>query len=336
MVTHRRSRKASHFLCPSASPLIRDPAVPAQPRQVPLVALSGIAFGLWAWLWERTPSPGGVQNMFGGPCVPPGGYPFRGDHSLAYACTCAWTRRLTRSCWETAALFPCRPVSRGDERWKPMASSRPCDLQQWSWANLRGGTIHSLFDKAYAYSIRHMYGKEGKRTDYTPYSCMKIILSNPPGQGDYHGCPFRHCDPELLKQKLQSYKVSQAGISQIMELVKGMHYQLACQKFFELSHNIEDAGFSLNHPNQYFVERPEAADGGEGGKEGGGRPLGRAECPSAQDPRRTAGQTWQPHAGQTLANNRASSGPKSQRTWTLCFRMTDRAPASLRHRRPFV
>lgn len=43
------------------------------------------------------------------------------------------------------------------------------------------------FDKAYAYSVRHMFGKEGKRTDYTPYSCMKVILSNPPSQGDYHG-----------------------------------------------------------------------------------------------------------------------------------------------------
>lgn len=43
------------------------------------------------------------------------------------------------------------------------------------------------FDKAYAYSIRHMFGKEGKRADYTPYSCMKVILSNAPGQGDHHG-----------------------------------------------------------------------------------------------------------------------------------------------------
>ncbi|KTG43925.1 hypothetical protein cypCar_00004004 [Cyprinus carpio] len=94
------------------------------------------------------------------------------------------------------------------------------------------------FDKAYAYSVRHMFGKEGKRTDYTPYSCMKVILSNPPSQGDYHGCPFRHSDPELLKQKLQNYKVSPSGINQILELVKGMHYQLACQKYFELTHNV--------------------------------------------------------------------------------------------------
>ncbi|KAL2083228.1 hypothetical protein ACEWY4_021001 [Coilia grayii] len=118
------------------------------------------------------------------------------------------------------------------------------------------------FDKQYAYNVRHMFGKEGKRTDYTPFSCMKVILSNPPSQGDYHGCPFRHSDPELLKQKLQSYKLSPSGISQILDLVKGMHYQLACQKYFEMTHGIEDAGFSLNHPNQYFIESQKLLGGG--------------------------------------------------------------------------
>ncbi|XP_071663037.1 DNA primase large subunit isoform X2 [Patagioenas fasciata] len=118
------------------------------------------------------------------------------------------------------------------------------------------------FDKGYAYSIRHNYGKEGKRTDYTPYSCMKIIMSNPPSQGDYHGCPFRHSDPELLKQKLQSYKIPPSGITQILDLVKGMHYQLACQKYFELTHDVDDIGFSLNHPNQYFTESQKLLSGG--------------------------------------------------------------------------
>ncbi|NXA40035.1 PRI2 primase, partial [Eudromia elegans] len=135
-------------------------------------------------------------------------------------------------------------------------------LEFWKKEFIRGKVDADKFDKGYAYSIRHSYGKEGKRTDYTPYSCMKIIMSNPPSQGDYHGCPFRHCDPELLKQKLQLYKVPLSGINQILELVKGMHYQLACQKYFEFTHDIEDIGFSLNHPNQYFAESQRLLSGG--------------------------------------------------------------------------
>ncbi|XP_061816847.1 DNA primase large subunit [Nerophis lumbriciformis] len=136
-------------------------------------------------------------------------------------------------------------------------------LQFWRSEFTRGKVDADKFDKAYAYSIRHMFGKEGKRTDYTPYSCMKVILSNAPSQGDHHGCPFRHSDHELLKQKLQSYKVSPSGINQILELVKGMHYQLACQKYFELTHNVEDVNFSLSHPNQYFVESQKVLGGGK-------------------------------------------------------------------------
>uniref|UniRef100_A0AAZ3PVA2 DNA primase subunit 2 n=1 Tax=Oncorhynchus tshawytscha TaxID=74940 RepID=A0AAZ3PVA2_ONCTS len=116
-------------------------------------------------------------------------------------------------------------------------------LQFWRSEFVKGKVDAAKFDKAYAYSICHMFGKEGKRTDYTPYSCMKVILSNPPSQGDH--------DPELLKQKLWSYKVSPSGISQILEFRGNA---LTCQKYSELSHSIEDSGLSLNHPNQYCME----------------------------------------------------------------------------------
>ncbi|CAH2248790.1 DNA primase large subunit [Pelobates cultripes] len=134
-------------------------------------------------------------------------------------------------------------------------------LQFWKMEFIKGKVDSEKFDKVYAYSIRHNYGREGKRTDYTPYSCMKIIMSNPPGHEDSHGCPFKHSDPELLRQKLQSYKVPTSGINQILDLVKGMHYQLACQKYFELTHNIDDCGFSLSHPNQYFAESQQLLTG---------------------------------------------------------------------------
>ncbi len=62
-----------------------------------------------------------------------------------------------------------------------------CPLPQTHVLFLSRLCLALQFDKAYAYSVRHMFGKEGKRTDYTPYSCMKVILSNPPSQGDYHG-----------------------------------------------------------------------------------------------------------------------------------------------------
>ncbi|XP_069345163.1 DNA primase large subunit-like [Eulemur rufifrons] len=137
------------------------------------------------------------------------------------------------------------------------------EMQRKGLMILRGTSEVEWFDKGYSYNIRHSFGKEGKRTDYTPFSCLKIILTNPPSQGDYHGCPFRHSDPELLKQKLQSYKISPGGISQILDLVKGTHYHIACQKYFEMTHNVDDCGFSLNHPNQFFYESQRILNGGK-------------------------------------------------------------------------
>jgi DNA primase large subunit len=53
------------------------------------------------------------------------------------------------------------------------------------------GQARDAFQKSYSYSFRHMYGKEGSRKDYTPFSCMKIIMGAAPEAGAYHGCPYR-------------------------------------------------------------------------------------------------------------------------------------------------
>nr|KAF6462845.1 DNA primase subunit 2 [Molossus molossus] len=67
-------------------------------------------------------------------------------------------------------------------------------LQFWKQEFIRGKMDPDKFDKGYSYNIRHSFGKEGKRTDYTPFSCLKIILNNPPGQGDYHDFGFSKRD----------------------------------------------------------------------------------------------------------------------------------------------
>lgn len=55
-----------------------------------------------------------------------------------------------------------------------------------------------------------MYGQEGRRADYTPYSCMKVIMSNV-GPGDHHGCPFKHSDQQNLRAKLVEAQVPSNG-----------------------------------------------------------------------------------------------------------------------------
>uniref|UniRef100_A0A0E0AIL6 DNA primase large subunit C-terminal domain-containing protein n=1 Tax=Oryza glumipatula TaxID=40148 RepID=A0A0E0AIL6_9ORYZ len=108
------------------------------------------------------------------------------------------------------------------------------------------------FDKEYAYSIRHNYGKEGKRTDYTPYSCQKIISATP-GVGDHHGCPYRHFGEDNLRAALNKMGISGHPLEEIMDKVKNRHYQLACTMTFEAEHGVScDTG--INHPNQYFSE----------------------------------------------------------------------------------
>ncbi|KAK6922432.1 DNA primase large subunit, eukaryotic/archaeal [Dillenia turbinata] len=112
------------------------------------------------------------------------------------------------------------------------------------------------FDKEYAYSIRHNYGKEGKRTDYTPYSCQKIISSTP-GVGDHHGCPYRHFSEENLRAALYKMGVSSRAMEDIMDKVRNRHYQLACTLTFEAVHSSScDAG--INHPNQYYIDSQKA------------------------------------------------------------------------------
>jgi len=139
------------------------------------------------------------------------------------------------------------------------------------------------FDKRYAYSIRFNYGREGRRADYTPYSCVKIITT-PVDAGDCAGCPYKTLAPAALAAALSKAHVPPAAAAAAAAKAAAGHFQLACAAAWEGAHpghELESAGVS--HPNQYYDEsrRARAADaegaaaaaGGmgvvEGGKGGG-------------------------------------------------------------------
>lgn len=52
-------------------------------------------------------------------------------------------------------------------------------LAFWRTEFAKGGMPEDKFKKEHLYNIRHSFGKEGKRVNYTPPSCMSVINSNP-------------------------------------------------------------------------------------------------------------------------------------------------------------
>lgn len=131
------------------------------------------------------------------------------------------------------------------------------------------------FEKEHRYTFRHMYGLEGKRTNYTAYGCNKLISSQP-NKDDHFGCPFKLFDKNNLI-KIFRYKKGMGNndVNAIMEFYDKQHYQLACRKYFEIQHrskfisnknenknihndkdflatSIVDIESTWSHPNEYF------------------------------------------------------------------------------------
>ena len=85
------------------------------------------------------------------------------------------------------------------------------------------------FEQEHVYNIRFNYGQEGKRANYTPYGCAKIIAQGstdqPPDQ--VHGCPFKRAPQIELMNKFTREGISASDQADIFQSVK----EKQCQVF---------------------------------------------------------------------------------------------------------
>ncbi|UKK01256.2 DNA primase large subunit [Theileria orientalis] len=109
------------------------------------------------------------------------------------------------------------------------------------------------FEKEHAYNIRHMYGKEGRRANYPPYSCSKII-NNLPGNvaGSVHGCPFKELDAKNLYSLLKEFGLQPNQLDPIIDIKNTHQYQLACVEYFNQTTPNGCADGVGTHPNIFF------------------------------------------------------------------------------------
>ena len=70
------------------------------------------------------------------------------------------------------------------------------------------------------------------------------------------GCPFRHWDKGHVTGMLQAHGLSSKDSQSVLGYVESSHYQLACQKYFEITHKVRPLrrGNSLHHDDviDYF------------------------------------------------------------------------------------
>lgn len=106
-------------------------------------------------------------------------------------------------------------------------------------------------EKKILYGIRHMYGLEGGRKNYTSVSCQRIQNDNSYQEG---GCPFKCFDSHKMVELLSS-KCTDSIMPQIIEFKKRQQYTTACSLYLQKSLNNNcDNNISFNFtPVKFYM-----------------------------------------------------------------------------------
>jgi DNA primase large subunit len=88
---------------------------------------------------------------------------------------------------------------------------------------------------------------------------MQIIMEQGQKDIECHGCPFVTFATDNLQTALMSmYNVSSQEMGEILHLVKGQFYHVACTRVWEISHRVKKGagldGESVIHPNLYAAK----------------------------------------------------------------------------------
>jgi DNA primase large subunit len=129
-----------------------------------------------------------------------------------------------------------------------------------------GGSVEAFAKSSYGYNVRYNYGKEGKKTSYSSFSCATVVALPPmTDRIDCHGCPFRFRDEGALRQvlakeqpnpygaDLPKVKAMPSAIEEIVQDAKDQHYTRACYKYFMATHPDAKRDSLFRSPFEYHV-----------------------------------------------------------------------------------
>lgn len=104
--------------------------------------------------------------------------------------------------------------------------------------------------RRFTYSIRHLYGLEGSRKNYSAPNCSAICNSNngPRYEG---GCPFKSFDREKLKELLKQV-TKQSDTEKYLDTFLSQKPQVACASFLKLQRVKNIDNIFVNSPVQYY------------------------------------------------------------------------------------